>query len=154
MSMPDLDTALRPTNEGPSWLESYRAFYDIILKAVSAVRTSLPDWDLFRWVVVSLLAANCTLLTIVWTDVGSEFAEFKQEQDGLVKQVAEMRTAQAEAGRAQYVQDTRVTNEPENAREGPAQPISIIRPRVTDEAAKAKLQAMTSGQKPMAKARH
>jgi hypothetical protein len=108
----------------------------------------LMAWDLFKWIVVTLLTANCLLIAGLYGGIRSDVAELKQDRITYAKEIEDTRTAVGKD-----IADTRagVSKEIADARVGLAQAISEIRVGVGEEAAKtnAKLDALIEqSQKP------
>jgi septal ring factor EnvC (AmiA/AmiB activator) len=98
-----------------------------------AALKELMAWDLFKWIVLALLTANCLLIAGLYSGNRSDVAELKQDRNTYAKEIADTR---AEVGKE--ISDTRA---------GLDQAISAIKADVRDvraEAAKtnAKLDAL------------
>jgi hypothetical protein len=70
-------------------------------------------WDLFKWIVVALLAANCLLVAGFYSKMRSDIAELKQDRTTYAQEIADARTALGKdiagirAGLAQAISEMR-----------------------------------------------
>ena len=130
------------------WPDSNEPQESISARVKDVSRAGLKElmaWDLFKWIVVALLTANCLLIAGFYSRIRSDVAELKQ---GRAQDRTQDRTAYAQENA-----DTRtaVGKDIAAARAGLAQAITEMRSGVGEEVAKvnAKLDALIeSSRKP------
>jgi F0F1-type ATP synthase membrane subunit b/b' len=90
----------------------------------------LMAWDLFKWIVVALLAANLLLVVGLYNRIRSDLADLKQGRTALDHAIGDTKTALADAR-------TALGKDIATAKAGLAQAVSEMRSGVEEEIAKA-----------------
>jgi Tfp pilus assembly protein PilO len=107
--------------------------HSISARAMDISRAALRElmaWDLFKWIVVALLAANCLLVAGFHSRMRSDIAELNRDRTTYAQEIADARTT--------------LDKDIAGARAGLVQAISEMRSDVGEEVAKvnAKLDAL------------
>jgi hypothetical protein len=137
----------RETTAMTDWPDSDEPRHSISARVMNMSLVGLKElmaWDLFKWIVVALLTANCLLIAGLYSRIRSDVAELRSD-------VAELKQGRTTSAQENSGTRTAVGKDIANAKAGLAQAISEMRSGVGEEVAKAnaKLDALIeSSRKP------
>jgi hypothetical protein len=115
------------------WHDSEEPRHSISARAMDLSRAALKElmaWELFKWIVVALLAANFFLIAGLYSRIRSDIAELKQNRTADAREIADAQTALADAR-------TAIGKDLASVKAGLAQAISEMRAGVGEEVSKA-----------------
>jgi hypothetical protein len=115
------------------WPDSDEPRPSISAQLIDLSRSSLKDlrsWDLFKWIVAALLAANLLLVAGLYSRIGSEIAQLEQDRATHDHAIGDAESAIGDAR-------TAIGKDIATAKAGLAEAISEMRSGLDEEVAKA-----------------